>query len=137
MTNSDIRWEQRFNNYLKALGQLSEAVRTAQCRNLSRLEQEGLIQRFEYTHELSWKVMKDYFEYQGNHSLTDSRDAVREAFTNGIITESEVWMEMIKSRNLTSHTYDEGVAEAMTERIVSAYFPLFEAFRAKMQTLES
>lgn len=135
--NQEIRWEQRLNNYQKALAQLEEGIRTAQNRTLNKLEQEGLVQRFEYTHELSWKVMKDYLEYQGFYNLTGSRDAIREASKNSLIHDGEVWMEMVKSRNLTSHTYDEGVAEMMIERIIKAYFPLFLDFSEKMKSLRS
>jgi len=76
----DIRWEQRLGNYSMALAQLSKAVDLAGQRPLSDLEQQGLIQAFEFTHELAWNVMKDYFAFQGNPSITGSRDAARESF---------------------------------------------------------
>ena len=66
---------------------------------------EGLIQRFEYTHELAWNVMKDYAVYQGNSNVGGSRDASREAFQMNLVTDGQVWMDMISSRNKTSHTY--------------------------------
>lgn len=78
----DIRWKQRFENYLKALGQLQKFIAKG---NLNELEEQGLIQAFEFTHELAWNVMKDYFEYQGNTTITGSRDATREAFQKGLI----------------------------------------------------
>lgn len=79
LSSTDIRWQQRLNNYLRALAQLEEAVQLRNQRPLSRLEQQGLIKAFEFTQELGWNVMKDYFEYQGNPTLTGSRDAIREA----------------------------------------------------------
>src|ERR1700730_3947126 len=100
----DIRWEQRFSNYRRALPKLTSAIELDLSR-LSELEQEGLVQRFEYTHELAWNVMKDYFTYQGNNQITGSRDATREAFQNGLIDNGEVWMEMIGSRKKTIHMY--------------------------------
>nr|VFJ56069.1 MAG: nucleotidyltransferase substrate binding protein, HI0074 family [Candidatus Kentron sp. DK] len=73
----DIRWRQRFDNYRQALARLRDAVALRQQRPLSDLEQQGLIKAFEFTHELAWNVMKDYFEYQGNTRITGSRDAIR------------------------------------------------------------
>lgn len=133
---TDIRWEQRFSNYLKALEQLSDAVLTTHSRSLNRLEKEGLIQRFEYTHKLAWKVMKDYFEHQGNTLITGSRDAIREAFQYGLITDGDSWMQTIKSHNTTSHTYDENVAEDIVKLIITAYYPLFLSFKEKMETMK-
>jgi nucleotidyltransferase substrate binding protein (TIGR01987 family) len=111
MSRKDIRWHQRLSNYEKALNQLSNAVTLSGERNLSELEEQGLIQAFEFTHELAWNLMKDYFEYQGTSSITGSRDATREAFNKRLISDGEGWMEMIKSRNKTSHTYNEETAE--------------------------
>ncbi|WP_295461058.1 HI0074 family nucleotidyltransferase substrate-binding subunit, partial [uncultured Thiodictyon sp.] len=87
----DIRWQQRFANYRRAFQQLREAVELAAERPLSRLEQQGLIKTFEFTQELSWNVMKDYFEYQGNTDITGSRDAIREAFRRGLVTDGDTW----------------------------------------------
>jgi len=120
----DIRWEQRFNNYQRALQTLTDAVTLA-----------GLIQGFEFTHELAWNVMKDYLAYQGNPSITGSRDAVRESFNKGLIEDGEGWMAMIKSRNLGSHTYNPEIAEQIARQIITLYHPLFVAFREKMQRL--
>jgi len=78
--SKDIRWKQRLSNYQRVLQQLSDAVALGKQRPLSNLEQQGLIKAFEFTHELAWNVMKDYFQYQGNSSITGSRDAIREAF---------------------------------------------------------
>ena len=131
----NIRWKQRFVNYQKALQTLTEAADLASQRPLSRLEQQGLIQGFEFTHELAWNVMKDYFVYQGNQSITGSRDATREAFNNGLIEDGLNWMEMIKSRNLSSHTYNIEIAEQIVESILTAYVPLFKLFQQKMRKL--
>lgn len=102
----DTRWEQRLENFSKALKQLENAVLLAEERELSDLEKQGLIQAFEFTHELAWNVMKDYFFFQDNISIIGSRDATREAFSIKLIQDGEGWLEMIKSRNKTSHTYN-------------------------------
>jgi len=133
MNRQDIRWEQRLNNYNKALLQLEDAVTLAKERTLSKLEEQGLIQAFEFTHELAWKVMKDYFEYQGNTSITGSRDATREAFQVGLISDGEGWMEMIKSRNNTSHTYNEKTAGEIAGHVIGTYIELFKSFQQVME----
>lgn len=128
----DIRWHQRLSNYIKALDRLNKAVDLASKRALSELEQQGLIQSFEFTHELAWKVMKDYFYYQGNVEIRGSRDATREAFSFNIIIKGEVWMDMIVSRNKTSHTYDEKTAKEIVDNILNNYASLFNNFSNKM-----
>ncbi len=135
--SQDIRWEQRLANYSTALAQLAKAVELAGQRPLSDLEKQGLIQAFEFTHELAWNVMKDYFIYQGNSSITGSRDATRESFNKGLIADGEGWMEMIKSRNLSSHTYNQNVAEEIVDKIITQYHALFQAFLLRMQGLRS
>jgi len=126
----DIRWKQRFGNYLKALGQLQKFIAKD---NLNELEEQGLIQAFEFTHELAWNVMKDYFEYQGNTTITGSRDATREAFQKGLIEDGAQWMEMIKSRNQSTHTYNESTANDIRDRILNYYYDLFVSFKEKMK----
>lgn len=136
MAGEDIRWQQRVENYEKALLQLNKAAQLSRERPLSELERQGLIQSFEFTHELAWNVMKDYFTYQGNPEIRGSRDASREAFKNGLISDGETWMDMIVSRNQTSHTYDEKTAVEIAEVILNKYLILFNDFRKKMQKLK-
>ncbi len=137
--NKDIRWMQRFDNYRKALRLLGQAVeivsqRVNEDEAVEDLLKEGLIQRFEYTHELAWKVMKDYAEYQGYTDIRGSRDAFRKAFEMGIITDKR-WMESIADRNLTSHNYDDETAEAIYEAVVNVYYPLFVQLESTMLQL--
>jgi nucleotidyltransferase substrate binding protein (TIGR01987 family) len=133
----DIRWHQRFNNFFKALTLLEQGVAKFKTEGLSELEEQGLIQRFEFTHELAWNVLKDYFDYQGNTAITGSRDATREAFNKGLIHDGEGWMEMIKSRNKSSHTYNEAIAQEIIQNIVGQYCGLFLDFKEKMNTLRN
>ena len=104
-------------------------------KGLNELEEQGLIQRFEFTHELAWNVLRDYFLYQGNNAINGSRDATREAFNKGLIEDGETWMDMIKSRNLSSHTYNENIAAGLIEKIIEEYYPALKAFQYKMQAL--
>ncbi len=131
----DIRWKQRFGNYLRAVRVLQSAVELAATRPLSDLEQQGLIQSYEFTHELAWKLLKDYLEEQGFTNLIGSKNATREAFKNGLITDGESWMAMIDDRNLTSHTYDKETAGDIVARILQRYAPAFAALTVTFTTL--
>ncbi|WP_298438586.1 nucleotidyltransferase substrate binding protein [Geobacter sp.] len=135
MNSLDIRWQQRLGHYKKALQQLTKAVELSRERPLSELEQQGLIQAFEFTHELAWNVMKDFFEYQGATSITGSRDATREAFSRNLVTDGEGWMEMIGSRNQTSHTYNLEIAAEIAEKVITLYHPLLVSFERRMEAL--
>lgn len=136
MGKEDIRWHQRLNNYKKGLSQLNKAVEISQQRELNELERQGLIQSFEFTHELAWNVMKDYFYYQGNIEIRGSRDATREAFKYNLISSGEVWMDMITSRNKTTHTYDEETANEIVQRILNDYIFLLNDFEKKMTEIK-
>lgn len=133
MTNPDIRWQQRFASYQKALLQLQGAVELSSQRALSPLEKQGVIQAFEFTHELAWNMLKDFLLDQGNQSIKGSKDATREAFKVELIGDGEQWMAMIQSRNISSHTYDERTAERLVEVIIRDYYPLFVALKAEME----
>lgn len=136
MNTQDIRWQQRFHNFLKAFSLIEEAVMKYHNEGISDLEEQGLTQRFEFTHELAWNVLKDYFEYQGNTDITGSRDATREAFNKGLIEDGEGWMEMIKSRNKSSHTYNEEIAKEIVKNVVEKYYDLFLKFKERMNQLK-
>jgi len=131
----DVRWQQRLTNYQRALARLQQAVQLQQTRALSDLEQQGLIQAFEFTHELAWNVMKDYFVYQGKTFITGSRDAIREAFAVQLVSDGQGWMDMIRSRNQSSHTYNPEVASQIVKEVVERYATLFAAFAARMESL--
>lgn len=128
----DIRWKQRFVNYKKALSQLQEAIEN-NGENPPDIIKEGIIQRFEFTHELSWKVLKDFLEYEGFQNISESRSAVRESFNLGILTKGQIWMDMIESRNRTVHTYDQNILNEEFSKIIEKYYPLFVEFKASME----
>ena len=97
-------------------------------------EKEGTIQRFEFTHELAWKVMKDFLQDKGIQGIIGSKDATRLAFQNEIINDGQTWMDMIESRNKTVHTYLEEILEVEYNLITKSYYPLIAAFYLKMKT---
>lgn len=134
MENKDIRWKQRYEHYVGALYQMKNANNIKKQRSFSELELQGAIQAFEVTHELSWKVMKDFLESEGKTNLFGSRTVYREAFNLGIITNGELWMNTIESRNKTSHIYDENEILAILELIYNDYLPIFIDFENFMKT---
>jgi len=144
----DIRWEQRFSNYNKALKKLSEAIEYIKKELnenepdidnedaedvLEEIIKEGLIQRFEYTYEMAWNVMKDYALYQGNSEIGGSRDAIRYAFSSKLIEDGDLWMDMIKSRIKTSHTYNEETANEIYLKVINEYHSAFLKFQEIME----
>jgi len=137
MKNKDIRWIQRFNNYSKALAKLKSAVELAKERELSELEKQGLIQAFEYNHELAWKTVKDFLNEKGNKEIYGSKDAIREAFKYGLLKNGEIWMDMVKSRNDSSHTYNEETANEIVDAILNYYYAEFEKLFDKLTELKS
>ena len=132
-SENDIRWMQRFDNYQKALSQLKKFIDKGE---LNEFEEQGLIQAFKYTHELAWNVLRDYLREMGNQNIHGSRDATREAFKLGLIHDGDSWMDMIKDRNRTSHTYNEETAREIAFNIVDRFFALFVALQETMQGLQ-
>lgn len=131
----DIRWQQRFSNFNRALAQLETFVEPPA---LNEREQQGLIKAFEYTFELAWNTLRDLLRSQGNTTLLGSRDTLREAFRLGLIDAGESWMLMIQDRNLTSHSYNRATADAIAAQILNSYLPCFQQLsqRLKLRVLE-
>jgi nucleotidyltransferase substrate binding protein (TIGR01987 family) len=132
--NEDIRWKQRFSNYQKALNQLQKFIDKGE---LSELEEQGLIKSFEYTYELAWNTLKDFLEFKGQSDIFGSRDAIRKAFQLGIIEDGEGWMDMLKSRNKTSHTYNEETAKEISKAVITFYYKLFKKLNEKLEKFNS
>ena len=133
MTGYDIRWIQRFENFCKALHQLSKFIDKGK---LSELEEQGLIQAFEYTYELAWNTMKDFYEHQGETGIQGSRDAIRLAYRRQLIEDGDIWMRMIQSRALTSHTYNEDTARKIASEIFNEYYPQFVQLKETLEALK-
>jgi nucleotidyltransferase substrate binding protein (TIGR01987 family) len=134
MSNEDIRWIQRFNNYRKALARLGEAVALAEERDLSDLEQQGLIQGFEFTFDLAWKTLQDYLRYHKRPNDNGGPNVIIEqALADGIIKGDEVWKAMKKSRDLTSHSYDGETADDIAENILDTYHGLFIQLETRLR----
>ena len=130
--DSDIRWKQRFANYCKAVAQLQEFI---EKENLNKLEIQGLIQYFEYTFELGWTVMRNFLVYKGQNDIHGSRDAISISFNEELIKNGVEWMQMLKDRNRSTHTYNEDTAYEISQKIIHSYTFQFLLFKEKMQTL--
>lgn len=130
----DIRWIQRLQNFSSALAQLKRFI---EKKELNELERQGIIQAFEYNFELSWNTLKDYLEYQGKSTIHGSRDAIRIAFQRGLIEEGVLWMQMIKSRILATHTYNESIAKMIEKEIRDSYFQAFQALEKRLQEMKN
>jgi nucleotidyltransferase substrate binding protein (TIGR01987 family) len=135
MSDKDVRWIQRYQHFKQAYMQLEKAVGLSQQRQLSELEGQGLIQAFEYTHELAWNTLKDFLENVGVQNLYGSVDSTREAFKRGLLEEGEIWMDMIKKRNLSSHTYNSDTAQEIIRAIINDYDLAFRKFRETLEPL--
>ena len=127
---ADVRWQQRFVNYTRALEQLA---RFFEPPALNEREQQGLVKAFKTTFELAWNTLRDLLRSQGNESLLGSRDTLREAFRLELLQDGESWMLMIQDRNLTSHTYNRATADAIAANIQNLYLGCFQSMRTRLQ----
>lgn len=121
--STDIRWQQRFNNFKKALSSLERFIEKG---SLNELEEQGLIKAFEYTYELAWNTAKDFYEFQDGSNLQGSRDTIQLAFKRGMIEDGEIWMRILKDRNRTAHIYDNELAEEIAGAITKDYYNEFK-----------
>lgn len=133
MSTQDIRWIQRYKHFAQAFEQLRSAVELAEQRTLTELEEQGMIQSFEYTHELAWNTLKDFLESMGIRNLYGSKDSAREAFKKGLIENGEVWMDMINSRNLSSHTYNRNIAKIIVHAVRENYCTEFKQLLERLK----
>ena len=124
----DIRWKQRFENFDKSYKLLNKYAKQPIT---TELERAGIIQFFEMTFELAWKVLKDYLEAQ-EYLVKSPRETVKQAFQIGLIDNGHVWMDALSNRNLTTHTYDEELANKMTNEIITMYLPELDKMYEKL-----
>jgi nucleotidyltransferase substrate binding protein (TIGR01987 family) len=130
MEPSDVRWLQRFSNFEKAFAQLARFIAKGQ---LNEFEEQGLIKSFEYTYELAWNTIKDYYEYQGETGIQGSRDCFQLAFKRGLLDNGQVWMDMLRDRNRTAHTYNQNTATIIVHNIRVIYFNAFVALKTELE----
>lgn len=128
----EIRWQYRFRNFSRAYTLLREAL-DGEIEDLNQLEREGVIQRFEFTFELSWQLLKDHMEYDGVLiSPVTPRNVIPEAVSAGLIDDGETWMDMLEDRRNTSHRYDIELLESVLSNIQNNYLPIFESLHRRL-----
>ncbi len=133
---TDIRWIQRYANFHKACARLVEVTEADRFMDdLSELEMEGLVQRFEYTFELAWKVLQDLLVYKGYEFMLGPNGTMKMAFEDGLITNHDGWRKMAKSRNTLSHVYDEEEVLPIVRLIYSDYAPLLKQLDKSLELL--
>ena len=130
---TDVRWMQRYDNYHKACGRLTEVTEGLAMESLSDLEKEGLIQRFEYTVELAWKVLQDLLLFKGYEFMTGPNGTLKMAFEDGLIANHDAWRKMMKARNMMSHTYNEDDADAVVAMIYDEFAALLKQLDEKLK----
>ena len=121
------RWVYRFDNYGRAFFVLRKLVVSMNERELTDIEQMAIIQSFEITWELGWKLMSDYLQ-DGGLALERIMPitVIRAAEEAKLISDGEIWLRATKARNLTSHTYDKRIADKIIAEIRQEYFSVFE-----------
>ncbi len=134
MPKNDIRWLQRFDNYNKSLQNLLDVVEEYRHDNeISEAEKAGMIKFFEMTYELAWNTIKDYYEDQGETGIQGSKDAIKLAFNRGLIANANQWFDMIDSRKLSVHTYNQATADKIAHEISETYADLFVQLQTRLQ----
>ncbi|MBU0507152.1 MAG: nucleotidyltransferase substrate binding protein [bacterium] len=116
---TDVRWKQRFESFGQALERLEEALEQEAWKEL---EQDGVIKRFEFTFELAWKTLQDFYEFEGLLNIHGPKQVLKQAFHDGLIADGEGWIEILKDRNLMAHTYDAEASQSLFEKIRNKYF---------------
>lgn len=124
MDNS-IRWKQRLENFKQANSNLLETASCLKNETLNKIYTMAIIQAYKMSFELAWKTMKDYLEYYGTN-VENPRNTIKEAFSQNLIKDGQLWIEMMEARNKTSHTYKEEFAKQISENILNTYIPLLE-----------
>ncbi|WP_018248941.1 nucleotidyltransferase substrate binding protein [Orenia marismortui] len=128
-----LRWEEKLSDFKQALDRLEEGLKE---ESINPLMIDGVIQRFEFNYELAWKVMKFFLEYQGIEGAKSPRTTFREAFSFGLIENGDDWIDMLKDRNLTSHTYDEERAKRIYDKIKQKHFDNLKSVYEKLKDEE-
>jgi nucleotidyltransferase substrate binding protein (TIGR01987 family) len=124
----DIPWQQRFQNFDRAFVLLRSALEDRPLDQYSALEQEGIIQRFEYAYELAWKTMRDYLEANGVViNPVTAREVIKQAFAAKLVPNGQVWIDMMLHRNQLSHTYDFSKFRQVLDAIQAHYLPAMDA----------
>ena len=125
----------KYENFCRALENLEVA---AQQESYSILEETGLIAMFEICFEQAWKVLKEILEDEGyRESKTGSpRQILKLAYSAGILSNEEIWLEILSDRNILSHVYDSSKAKITVEKIKEKYLAEFKNLKKILEEME-
>ena len=126
------KWHERLAIYKNAINRLTEVVALNKQRSLNQFERDSLIKRFEFSYEMAWKLMMSYEKENGVSEVLGSKDVIRQAFRLSLVNNGEAWLEMVDTRNRTSHLYDEEMATDVMDEIIYTYYPLLMELRDTM-----
>lgn len=132
MEGKNSRWQFRFKSHSDALASIEEII--PRYKDLNELEKDGLVQRFEFTVELVWKVMQDYLRETGYQGLSGPRPVIIQMGADGLI-DPFMWNEILSTRNELSHIYDEDRSREHLDHIIFDYIPTLQQFQNKMLNL--
>ena len=135
-TGKQPRWAERLKTFSKALERLTAVIALSKQRRLNEFERDSLIKRFEFTHEMAWKLMMSFEKENAVIGMLGSKDVIRHAVAMGLIDNGEAWMYMIDARNQTSHIYDEDIATDIADNIINTFHPLLQELQNKMKQIE-
>lgn len=132
MEEKTPKWYERLDIYKNAIDRLTEVVALNKQRSLNQFERDSLIKRFEFSYEMAWKLMMSYEKENGIFEILGSKDVIRQAFKLSLVNNGEAWLEMVETRNRTSHLYDEEMATDVMDEIIYTYYPLLMELRETM-----
>lgn len=119
------RWQERYELYQKAVNQLEKGLAT--YPDLNELEKDGVIQRFEFTFELAWKTLQDYFAQAGGYTdVRGPRIVLKQATQDSLTDNGYTWLKMLESRNELTHVYDEEGSRRILDDVAVVYLPLLK-----------
>lgn len=123
----------KLSNFHNALQRLKEAVFELEKSDASDVVRDGVIQRFEFTYELAWKTAKEYLEDLGIMDRNSPKAVIKEIFAQKLISNEDIWLLMLRDRNMTSHVYKEEMAQEIADRIKNFYVKELEDLFNQMQ----
>lgn len=120
----DLQWKDNFYTLGDAINRLKEVIEHKDLDNIEFLR-DATIQRFEFTIELFWKLLKKVLLHE-KIDVTTPRDTLSKSYQFKLINDESLWLKMLDDCNNTSHAYKEHEAKIIFENI-KIYLPVFES----------
>lgn len=119
---------EKLNNAVDRLGEALEDYNRVKLDSV----RDGVIQRFEFCTELAWKTLREHLIEQGYTDINSPKAVMKTAFADGLLNNEQGWLDILNSRNITSHIYDENTAAQVFSKISTVYYPLFKELLQKL-----